>query len=317
MRALFAVTALILMFSFIVVDSKVITGGDEVEVIGTGEKSNGSGDAPTPISPNYSPSPRDPSQYRSPGSNVTPPTPNSTNETSNLSFTYNRYTNSIAFESRSSVSGYGKFATRRSISQDTGLAAKQTSSATRPGNYSNNNFLVLQSYLTGVYFNRSYGDNYSSVIVDEYEPTYIVALDSVEFTGPSYHGRESYSNNGDLIKSDIESESVIKESRIVEGLDNASFLVNISKNQIIIRPNFNKYIDYGLAANFVGTLGFSTLASGSKSAEVSEEFKGIMNLSLRAQSRDSVEQYNTTDIWLGCCGGTDRQINQLDYDRIH
>ena len=48
-----------------------------------------------------------------------------------------------------------------------------------------------------------------------------------------------------------------------------------------------------------------------------EEYKGIMNLSLRAQSRDRFEQYNTTDIWLGCCAGTDPQINQFDYDRIH
>jgi len=317
MRALFAVTALILIFSFIVVDAMVKTGGHEVVVVGTGEKSNESGDAPTPVSPNYSPSPRDPSQYRSPASNVTPPVPSTPNETSNLSFSYNRYTNNIVFDSRSSVSGYGKFATRRSISQDTGLTAKQTSSATRPGNYSNDNILALQSDLTAVYFNKSSGDNYSRVIVDEYEPTYIVALDNVKFTGPSYNGRESYTNNGDIIKSDITSERVIKESRIVEGLDNASFVVDISKNQTIVRPNFNKYTDYGLVANFNGTLRFSTLASGSKSVDLSEDYTGLMNLSLREQSGDKFTQYNITDIWLDCCVGTDPQINQLDYDRIH
>ncbi len=286
-------------------------------VVGPGEKSNESGDAPTPVSPGYSPSPRDPSQYRSPASNVTPPVPPTPNETSNLSFSYNRYTNNIVFESRSSVSGYGKLATRRCIAQNTGLTAKQTSSATKPGNYSNDNILVLKSYRTGVYFNGSSDDNYSRVIVDEYEPTYIVALDNVKFTGLSYNGRESYSNNGDLIKSDITSGKVIKESRIVEGLDNASFVVDISKNQTIVRPNFNKYTDYGLVANFVGTLGFSTRASGSKSVEVSEDYTGIMNLSLRAQSRDKFTQYNITDIWLDCCAGTDPQINQVDYERIH
>lgn len=300
MKSLLVILTVLFIFSSIGI-GYVITGGDVVEVHGQGTNSTGTGNPPTYDISYSSLTPRDPSQYRSPASNFTPPNPVNNNSSGlGLNWSANRNSYPIIFDSRSSVSGTGRFSTYRAMEEKTGVAAKQVSSANY-GVASLSSWITLTSDVINNTIDYANISNHTYITIDEVKPTYIISFDNTQFSGVLFRERESYSNNGDLIESKITSGQIAKESRLINGLDNAFFRGDITKNRTIVRGLFNKTMDYSLAANYVGVLSLSSRSGGSNHAEVTQEYVGIMNLSSHQRIQEIFKRINETDSWLNCC----------------
>jgi hypothetical protein len=288
MKALLAVAA-VLVLSSVIATSLQVEGGKDIIIIGIGNNTSGEGRPPTFDISYPGPSPTDPSQYRSPATNVTPP-PVPPEPDTELNWSSRRKTAPILFEMNGEVEGIGRFSEWREISEMAGLDAKQTSSATYGEFFISRRLLLISDKLD---FNRteSKKDGDLEVTVREQWPTYIASNDYVNFLGVGYRGRERYSNNGDLVQSKFESGDILKESIYVGGLDNALIKAYVSNNGTIEDALYNKTTKYSIEAEYAGIFNLNMhMLSDNAVSVISEDYTGIMNIRMNMINRESFNE---------------------------
>jgi len=165
-----------------------------------------------------------------------------------------------------------------------GVDAKQTSSATDGELLSSSRLLLISDKLNYTRTDERNAESFD-VTVEEQWPTYIASNDYVNFVGIGYRESERYSNNGDMIQSKFESGNILKESRYIGGLDNALIEANVSSNGTAVKALYNKTTEYNIYANYIGILNLNMRDKDIK--EISEDYMGIMNVSINMMNRES------------------------------
>lgn len=287
------ILAALMASCFIEAAAVQVGGGEDIFIIGIGNNSSGDGRPPTYDIRYPTPLPADPSQYRSPASDFVPPVPPGPDE--ELNWSSGRRGASILFEMAGEVNGEGSFKEYRSINDIAGLNSKQTSSASYGNMILSRRLLVISDQLNySSTEDRSPG--HLAVTVREEWPTYISTRDYVDFLGINYRGREIYSNNGDLIKTNFVSGKVTKDSIYIGGLDNALLKANVSSNATEVGALYNKSSSYSIDARYIGSYNINMdILNNGRKKYITENYIGDMKINMKLLNQERFKEPEDLD----------------------
>ncbi|HOV51322.1 MAG TPA: hypothetical protein PKV83_00145 [Methanothrix sp.] len=237
---------------------------------------------------------RDPSQYSSPSVKFVHPTHNQSNPVepyengTTIGMLLPTVRNSSTFFSMSSdVEGRGSFNEYKTAYDIMGLVSKKTSSAIN-GELRSNDVMLFKS-LAGEYnLSQTQSGNSTNIFLNGSVPTIVFSQSYSWFLGDSYREKNSYFNNGDLIRDSYTGGAIRKNTTYFSGLDDIYVLANVTPSQLSKATYINSSTIYVVDTRFVGISSFE-LASPKRDLFISQDYTGEIALNRRMK----LENYST------------------------
>jgi hypothetical protein len=234
-------------------------------------------------------------------------------------FELHHSTKYMSFSLDSSVRGSGNFSRLNSITDITGVSAKEATSSAKNGslNYSEQIRLAtregpvlvtasLNSYNLSnqAYSSLRFADS-AQINVEENWPTSFANLKRIAYAGPGIRTRERYENNGDVVATSINSWKISKVS-IYRAYRNRTIIsAGITPEEVKVDVATNKSSSYALNLQTTGELTNLDVIERGPSGEianrVTEDYRGSQNMNLLIKMNSILLKPRMNETWLDCC----------------
>jgi hypothetical protein len=233
-------------------------------------------------------------------------------------FELHHSTKYMSFSLDSNVRGTGNFSRLNSITNITGVSAKEATSCTRNGslNYSEQIRLVtkegpvlvtasLASYdLSEQPDNLKFSD-LAYITVDEQWPTSFVDMKKIAYKGHGIRTRERYGNNGDVVATSLTSWTLSKDTLYRASNNRTIILASLTPKEVEVDVAANRSSYYGLRMFTIGELTnldvSKRASSGKEAGRVTQDYRGTQTMNLVIKMNDLVVKPPLEDYWLECC----------------
>ncbi len=231
----------------------------------------------------------------------------------------------MKFNSAGLVDGFGNFSRFNSIEGFAGIRAHELSSSARPGRLGYADQLTLRTgegpvqITARLHSNVLYSGNdsdliesqklavseYGTIEVDEKWSAFFGSRRKILYSGPGMRMVESYENNGDYMKSSLESWELSRESLYQTALNRTLISTNLTAQGIDMDQNSNKSTIFRLDHRSVGRNTRFDIGRTDRPAEVesriSEDYIGQQNITISLDMGDWIMKLDDDQGWLDCC----------------
>ena len=226
----------------------------------------------------------------------------------------------MKFNAAGFVDGFGNFSRYSSIEGFAGIRAHEISSSPRPGRigYADQLALgtgegpvqikaVLQSNVpySG---NDSNFNEYGTIEVDEKWKAFFGSHKRILYSGPGMRAEEIYENNGDYMKSSLESWELSRESLYQTALNRTLISANLTASGVDMDLYSNKSTVFMLDHRSVGRnthfdIGRINRSSGADEIEsrITEDYIGQQNITMSLFMGDWIMKLDDDRGWMDCC----------------
>jgi hypothetical protein len=236
-------------------------------------------------------------------------------------FEIHHSTKYMSFSLDSVVRGTGNFSRLNSITDITGVSAKEATSSTKNGslNYTEQTRLVTKEgpvLVTASLKSYDLSDEDeddtslrfvdSAVInVEENWPTSFANLKKIAYAGAKIRTRERYENNGDVVATSIDSWRLSKQSIYRATRNRTIIFASINPEEATIDVATNKTSAYALGLQTTGELTnlnvIERSPSGGIASQVTQDYRGSQKMTLAIKMNSILLKPPTNDTWLECC----------------
>ena len=236
----------------------------------------------------------------------------------------------MKFNSAGLVDGFGNFSRYSSIEGFSGIRAHEVSSSPRPGRigYADQLALrmgegpvqikaMLQSNVIhsgdDANLNESQSQNmaiseYGIIEVDEKWKAFMGSRKRILYSGPGMRAEEIYENNGDYMKSSLESWELSRESLYQTALNRTLISANLTAQGVNMNHYSNKSTVFMLDHRSVGRnthIDIRRINRPNEAEEaecrITEDYIGQQNINMSLNMGDWIMRLDDDRGWLDCC----------------
>lgn len=236
----------------------------------------------------------------------------------------------MKFDARGLVNGFGNFSRFSSIDGFAGVRAHELSSSPLAGRIGYADQMVLRTgegpvQITAklqsnvIYSDNIYSGNdsdrnesqkiavseYGKIDIDEKWKNYFAHQKRILYSGPGIRVRETYENNGDYVKSSLESWELSRGSIYRTALNRTLISANLTSQGVNLEEYSNKSTVFLLNHSSVGRNTHIDIGridhSDQTESRIIEDYSGQQNITLSLSMGDWIMKLDDDREWLDCC----------------
>lgn len=233
----------------------------------------------------------------------------------------------IKFDSSGLINGFGNFSRYGNIEGFAGIRTHELSSSSWPGRIGYADKIALRTGEGPVLITARLqsdviysGDNtdwnrseklaaseYVNVDIDENWRAYLANQKKILYSGPGIRVNEIYENNGDYVKSSIDSWELSRDSLYRTALNRTIISANLTPQGVFLDEFSNKSSIFLLNQGSVGRKTHIDLGqighSHDAESRIIEDYIGQQNITMALNMGDWIMKPEYEDAWLDCCFG--------------
>lgn len=231
----------------------------------------------------------------------------------------------MKFDSFGLINGFGNFSRYGDVNGFAGIRAHELSSSSLPGRIGYADRMVLRSgegpvlITAQLQSNVLYADSvmdseesqkmviseYAKIDIDERWRAYYANQKKILYTGPGIRVSEMYDNNGDYVKSSIDSWELTRDSLYQTAMNRTLISANLTSSGFYLDEFSNRSTVFKMNQGSVGQKTHIDIGriDSLKEAEsrIIEEYTGQQNITLSLNMGDWIMKLEDDEGWLDCC----------------